>query len=46
MEDEVPVMVEMIVKMFPRSAVACAEQGDYDGSGRRSCKCNYVDFHK
>ena len=26
MEDEVPVMVEMIVKMFPWSAVACAEQ--------------------
>ena len=22
------------------------EQGDYDGSGRRSCKCNYVDFYK
>ena len=21
-------------------------QGDYDGSGRRSCKCNYVDFYK
>ena len=21
-------------------------QGDYDGSGQRSCKCNYVDFYK
>ena len=21
-------------------------QGDYDGSGQQSCKCNYVDFSK
>ena len=23
-----------------------SEQGDYDGSGQQSCKCNYVDFSK
>ena len=22
------------------------DQGDYDGSGQQSCKCNYVDFSK
>ena len=23
-----------------------SHQGDYDGSGQQSCKCNYVDFSK
>ena len=25
---------------------ASLPQGDYDGSGQQSCKCNYVDFSK
>ena len=24
----------------------CPFQGGFDGSGRQSCKCNYVDFYK
>ena len=26
--------------------LASMYQGDYDGSGQQSCKCNYVDFSK
>ena len=26
--------------------VSKPSQGDYDGSGQQSCKCNYVDFSK
>ena len=28
------------------STLARLHQGDYDGSGQQSCKCNYVDFSK
>ena len=28
------------------SAMRSVEQGGFDGSGRRSCKCIYVDFYK
>ena len=29
-----------------QDALASLEQRDSDGSGQRSCKCNYVDFYK
>ena len=28
------------------NCAANSMQGDYDGSGQQSCKCNYVDFSK
>ena len=32
---------------FINTEVVCGGgQGDYDGSGQQSCKCNYVDFSK
>ena len=25
--------------------IMCADQGDYDGRGQQSCKCNFVNFY-
>ena len=32
--------------MFGEGEDIIRNQGDYDGRGQRSCKCNYVDFSK
>ena len=26
--------------------IMCADQGDYDGRGQQSCKCNFIHFYK
>ena len=36
--------LECAVTSRPGNVRWSLTQGDYDGSGQRSCKCNYVDF--
>ena len=42
----VPYCTAVLYRTVLYCNVLCCTQGGFDGSGRQSCKCNYVDFSK